>query len=73
MLLKPELETRKNLHELTFSDISHDVSAAVSRQHGLGWFLKSAHRNAGAERNVLRCGEEASGEEQRSGERRKTH
>jgi len=30
-------------------------------------------RNAGAERNVFTWGEGASGEEQRSGERRKTH
>jgi len=28
-------------------------SAAVSRQHGLGWFWKGAHRNAGSERNVF--------------------
>ena len=47
-------------------------SAAVSRQHRLGWFWKGAHRNAGSERNVFRRAERASGEEQRSVERRKT-
>ena len=31
-------------------------SAAVSRQHRLGWFSKGAHRNAGSKRTILQTG-----------------
>ena len=40
---------------------------------GSDGFEKNAHRNAGAEGRVFTRGEGAGGEEQRSGERRKTH